>query len=242
MGRCPSCVRNLRLLFCSMTCGPHQSRHLSANSTVVNENNQTLITKLNNFVEEEFALNLYDSCKEVSNPSSNSRAITTLCGAWGELCNADRFVQFLFVKTLVTLPLCSRRLLNALGAGPEQGGLAPFDIYFIDGTKAPSPMEPFNPKTTACYEPISVSILSQVSLAVHLTRSVGFGHSEHQRSVFVRGLQRQLPETCTVPSSSASLEHNRHGRSGICHAHGVVRRFGSVRDFDAVELARLSKR
>jgi len=48
-----------------------------------------------------------------------------------------------------------------MGAGPEQGGFSPFDIYFIpihEGEIAPAEMEPFNPKTTACYEAASVSI------------------------------------------------------------------------------------
>jgi len=89
MGRCPSCVKNLRTLFCSLACDPHHSKFLSANETKPFEN-ETLVTKLDIYINEQFAVDMFDSCKEVTNPSSNSRAITTLCGAWGELCNADR--------------------------------------------------------------------------------------------------------------------------------------------------------
>ena len=89
-GNCPSCVRNFRLLFCFMTCGPHQSKHLSAKTTHFDvDSNQTLITELNNFVEEEFALNLFDSCKEVR--FGSIKAISFLCRNWFfGLCNADR--------------------------------------------------------------------------------------------------------------------------------------------------------
>ena len=88
-GRCPSCVKNLRNIFCFMTCDPHHSKFLRPNRTDVIDGMQ-FITKLDVYVEEEYAQNLYDSCAEVKNPSSNSRAIITLCGQWGDLCNADR--------------------------------------------------------------------------------------------------------------------------------------------------------
>ena len=89
MGRCPSCVRNLRNFFCFMTCYPHHNKFITPNLTVEVDGIE-LISKLNYYVDEDYAVNLYDSCAEVTNPSSNSRAITTLCGSWGELCNADR--------------------------------------------------------------------------------------------------------------------------------------------------------
>jgi len=139
-GRCPSCVKNLRNIFCFMTCDPHHSKFLRPNRTDVIDGMQ-FITKLDVYVEEEYAQNLYDSCAEVKNPSSNCRAITTLCGQWGDLCNADR-------------------LLNFMGGGPEQGGLSPFDIIFTavhEGEEPPIGMTAFSTPNVPCNEAISNS-------------------------------------------------------------------------------------
>lgn len=96
VGRCPSCARNLRMIFCSMTCDPNHSQFLAYNQTVKFDvaqsvtNSTTLIKALDYYIEEEYANAMYDSCKEVSNPSSNSLVIPTLCGSWGEDCTAHR--------------------------------------------------------------------------------------------------------------------------------------------------------
>ena len=49
-----------------------------------------------------------------------------------------------------------------MGMGPEQGGLSPFDIYFQlsreDESVAEEDIEPYNPKSIACYESITVSM------------------------------------------------------------------------------------
>lgn len=92
VGRCPSCVKNLRNVFCFMTCDPHQSKFLSPNKTevITGETPTEVITELDYYIDEEFAQNMFDSCSEVTMPSSNIRPITMMCGKWGELCNADR--------------------------------------------------------------------------------------------------------------------------------------------------------
>lgn len=109
VNRCPSCARNLRLVFCSMTCDPHQSRFLSPNATIQHtiehedhsHTNVTLITALNYIVRDSYIQGMYESCSEVTNPSSNSLAITNFCGSWGEDCNAHRFVYSVFLLICV---------------------------------------------------------------------------------------------------------------------------------------------
>ena len=92
VGRCPSCVKNLRNVFCFMTCDPHQSKYLSPINTdeVAKYPTVPVVTDLNYYIKEKFARNMFDSCSEVRMPSSSTRAITKICGAWGELCNANR--------------------------------------------------------------------------------------------------------------------------------------------------------
>ena len=88
--RCPSCARNLRMVFCSMTCHPQHSKFLSPASTVKG-GNQTLIKTLNYYIQESYSEALFDSCKEVTNPSSNSLAIQMFCGEYGEDCDPNRY-------------------------------------------------------------------------------------------------------------------------------------------------------
>jgi len=146
VGRCPSCARNLRVVFCSMSCDPYQSKYLSINKTLEDYvtpggDNLTLITALNYHINENFVQGLYNSCIEVVNPSSNSLALTTYCGSWGEDCDAHR-------------------LFDAMGLSVDNGGFSPFDIYFdyaYDDTTPPEGIVPFDPTAIACYESISVS-------------------------------------------------------------------------------------
>jgi len=134
------------MVFCSLTCDPHHSAFLSANATIEHQSeetgdNVTLITALNYHISESYVQGLYESCSEVVNPSSNSLALPTFCGSWGEDCNAHR-------------------LLDAMGLGADHGGFSPFDIYFdyvTDDQPPSTEFEPFNPVAVACYQPISVS-------------------------------------------------------------------------------------
>lgn len=80
------------MIFCSMTCDPHHSKFLSSNETRPYEHpdlgNITLITILNYYILDSFTEAMYESCSEVTNPSSNSLALTNFCGPYGEDCNA----------------------------------------------------------------------------------------------------------------------------------------------------------
>ena len=183
VGRCPSCARNLRMVFCSLTCDPHHSAFLSANATIEHQSeetgeNVTLITALNYHISESYVQGLYESCSEVVNPSSNSLALPTFCGSWGEDCNAHR-------------------LLDAMGLGADHGGFSPFDIYFdyvTDDQPPSTEFEPFNPVAVACYQPISVSytLLPFASLRSSVLTLFSI-KTEYKRDVLLRRLHWKLP-------------------------------------------------
>ena len=265
MGRCPSCVKNLRNIFCFMTCDPHHSRYAHPNQTDIIDG-EKIILKLDYYVKEEFAQNLFDSCAEVKNPSSNSLAISTLCGGWGELCNADRWIflfqskcYLMYVKLNMVagrrgehqvnncLFIHSCRLLNAMGAGPEQHGFSPFDIYFTpvyNDQKSPLGFEPFDTPTVACSESATVSIsgpffFSDESIKFLLINACCWLVVEYQRAVLLCRLQCHLSQTETMASTSGTLERWNHGRSELCHAADMVDGFCSGRSDDAVDLGRL---
>ena len=98
VARCPSCARNLRMIFCSMTCDPHHSRFIMPNETEHHDtaepetNSTTVIKSLNYYIRDSYVTAMYDSCKEVTNPSSNSLVMPTICGQWGEDCTPHRYV------------------------------------------------------------------------------------------------------------------------------------------------------
>ena len=84
LGRCPSCVKNLRNVFCFMTCDPHQSKYLSPIMTkkVAKDPTAEVVTEMKYYIKEQFARNMYDSC-------SGMKFLVVMCGA-GEHCNANR--------------------------------------------------------------------------------------------------------------------------------------------------------
>ena len=47
---------------------------------------------LNYYIRDSYVTAMYDSCKEVTNPSSNSLVMPTICGQWGEDCTPHRYV------------------------------------------------------------------------------------------------------------------------------------------------------
>ena len=84
LGSCPSCVKNLRNVFCFMTCDPHQSKYLSPIMTkkVAKDPTAEVVTEMKYYIKEQFARNMYDSC-------SGMKFLVVMCGA-GEHCNANR--------------------------------------------------------------------------------------------------------------------------------------------------------
>ena len=93
VNRCPACARNLRQIFCYMTCAPYHSNYLEPKTIInVTNGNETfeVIETLNYYVRNSYAEGLWDSCREVTNPSSNGYIINTFCGGWGELCDAQK--------------------------------------------------------------------------------------------------------------------------------------------------------
>ena len=83
-----------------MTCDPHHSRFLAPNSTEEHTtpgptNSTSVIKALDYYISDTYATEMFYSCSEVSNPSSNSLAMNTLCGPWGEECTPHRYEGFI---------------------------------------------------------------------------------------------------------------------------------------------------
>lgn len=83
------------MVLCSLACHPEQSRFMTPEVIeefpgIDNDTVHTVIKSVNIFLRDSYAQGLYESCKEIGMPSSNSKAIATFCGNWGENCNGHR--------------------------------------------------------------------------------------------------------------------------------------------------------
>ncbi|RZC35061.1 Niemann-Pick C1 protein-like, partial [Asbolus verrucosus] len=95
--RCPTCVRNIINTYCIFSCSPNQSDfttiiHTSLNMTT----RQRYVTQVQENVNEDYLQVVYDSCKNVANPSTSGLLIGSACGDYGSAnCNPERFFNYM---------------------------------------------------------------------------------------------------------------------------------------------------
>ncbi|CAH1126728.1 unnamed protein product [Ceutorhynchus assimilis] len=116
--RCPTCVKNMQKFYCTFTCSPYQSS-LVANYTSKTEDGKTYVDTLTLAARDRTLEGIYNSCKDVSLPSTGEAVMQSACGVYGSIwCTAKRFFDYI--------------------DDPDQNPFAPFRIYFADrGTDSP---------------------------------------------------------------------------------------------------------
>lgn len=136
--RCPSCMTNLVRHLCRMTCSPHQSDFIDIKKTAVNsKTNQTYITEIDLYVSDDYLQGTYNSCKQVSVPSTGQLALDIMCGPWGAAkCSALRWFSYM---------------------GDASSSFVPFQINYINETKpVVNGFRPMNPPVTPCSQAVDV--------------------------------------------------------------------------------------
>jgi Niemann-Pick C1 protein len=147
LGRCPTCYYNFRKNFCDMTCRPDQSLFLKTkviNATKIpcsigqrdgaRDGTETalMVKEVTYYANESFAIQLYDSCKNVYFAGMGS-VMGMMCGSWGaQMCNHKRFFEFL---------------------GDGKSSLVPFQITYNFTTNLPG-VVPYNPTMLPCSQPV----------------------------------------------------------------------------------------
>ena len=58
---------------------------------------------------------LYDSCKDVSNPTTGAKALDLICGNWESGCNATNWIKFLTDKNINSMVPFQINALTSLG-------------------------------------------------------------------------------------------------------------------------------
>lgn len=104
--------------------------------------NKTVITEVDFAISETFADGVYSSCKDVSMPSTNDKAMSIMCGPWGTFyCSPHRWFTYM---------------------GSPSNGFAPFLISYnmINDTKED---RQFKKDIVTCDQKPTVSRVLQVT-------------------------------------------------------------------------------
>ncbi|CAG2056079.1 unnamed protein product, partial [Timema podura] len=81
--RCPACMRNLARHLCDMTCSPSQSRFINVTEVEKSKEGKEFVNALELYVTDTYISGTYNSCKQVSVPSTGQLALDLMCGDWG---------------------------------------------------------------------------------------------------------------------------------------------------------------
>lgn len=80
-----------------------------AKTVKIKETNKTAITAVNAYYSPNFVDGMFNSCRDVQMPSSNSPVLDVLCGTTADKCTPQGWLTYM---------------------GSTSNGQAPFDIHF----------------------------------------------------------------------------------------------------------------
>ena len=83
-----------------MTCDAQQSRFLAASKVTTLDKHKKAISELTYAVSEQFGVGMFNSCRDVQNPSSGKHALDMLCGKDASKCTPQNWLQFMGDKKL----------------------------------------------------------------------------------------------------------------------------------------------
>jgi len=87
-------------LFCRSTCDPRQSQFLAADEITMSDQQKKAISKVTYAVSEDFGVGMFNSCRDVQNPSSGKHALDMLCGKDTSKCTPQNWLDFMGNRTL----------------------------------------------------------------------------------------------------------------------------------------------
>ncbi|XP_026472293.1 NPC intracellular cholesterol transporter 1-like isoform X5 [Ctenocephalides felis] len=133
--RCPSCMSNLVRHLCDFTCAPEQSKFLDVTSTEKTKDDKEYITSVDLYIKESYLTGTFNSCKQVSVPSTGQLALDLMCGTWGaSRCTAAKWFHYM---------------------GTQEGNpYVPFGINYIATEQPKNGFSPLDPKVVPCNESI----------------------------------------------------------------------------------------
>jgi len=83
-----------------MTCDTSQNRFLTWNKLTTSDKKKKAISEVTYAVSEDFGVGMFNSCRDVQNPSSGKHALDMLCGKDASKCTPQNWLKFMGDKTL----------------------------------------------------------------------------------------------------------------------------------------------
>ncbi|PNF25098.1 hypothetical protein B7P43_G01990, partial [Cryptotermes secundus] len=138
--RCPSCLQNLVKHICDFTCADDQSRFINVTEIEHSETeDKDYINSIEVYIQDEYMNGTFNSCKQVSVPSTSRLALDMMCGEWG----ASR---------------CSPKKWFTYMGEAEDNPFVPFQITYIETDRPIGKYVPMNPSVTPCSKGISPEV------------------------------------------------------------------------------------
>ncbi|XP_073833779.1 Niemann-Pick type C-1b [Musca autumnalis] len=92
--RCPTCVVNMGLSICSMTCAHNHSLFLTPYHNT--HNGVEYVEKIDYRIDDEFVESIYDSCKYIQHSQTGRPAMDLGCGAYNaRTCDHQKWYRFM---------------------------------------------------------------------------------------------------------------------------------------------------
>lgn len=83
-----------------MTCDTKQRRFLAADKVTMSDKQKKAISEVTYAVSEQFGFGMFNSCRDVQNPSSGKHALDMLCGKDASKCTPANWLQYMGDKNL----------------------------------------------------------------------------------------------------------------------------------------------
>lgn len=93
--RCPTCVFNMGLSICSMTCAHNHSLFLTPHNSI-NDNGVEYVQSIDYRIDDDFVRTIYDNCKGIQHPQTGRPAMDLGCGAYNaKSCDHRKWYNFM---------------------------------------------------------------------------------------------------------------------------------------------------
>uniref|UniRef100_A0A182PPK3 SSD domain-containing protein n=1 Tax=Anopheles epiroticus TaxID=199890 RepID=A0A182PPK3_9DIPT len=155
LSRCPSCMANLVRHMCDFTCSPQQSSFMkvvsteevdpteseAAGATTTVPAPKEYITKIDIHITQQYLNGTYESCNQVSVPSTGQLALDLMCGDWGaSRCSAKKWFFYM--------------------GDAENNVYVPFQIDYVAHSSPNETIDgylPWNPRIVPCSEKLDAN-------------------------------------------------------------------------------------
>ncbi|XP_026570879.1 NPC1-like intracellular cholesterol transporter 1 [Pseudonaja textilis] len=135
LSRCPACTENFSNIHCQNICSPNQSQFINITRDFTRDFNGTFmnvsvrgVLEFQSFYSQQFAEEVFRSCKGVRIPATGGYVMDVMCGKYGKAaCNAQRWLDFQGDTSNGLAPLAISFQLKPGDWAAEETGILPLN-------------------------------------------------------------------------------------------------------------------